>query len=269
MRHFTVALFLSGLAWAQPALVVEAEPSSALIFVDRQLQGSGKVSVEQLTPGKHLLRISAGPDWETEQRNLDWQGQPLRLTIKLKPGAAKWLSLGRAALEQSDWSEAVHAFQQASGARPVEAAWWEGIAHWKAGQTSLALQCLRTYAQYQPKVPQLNWALGSLHEKLGQFGPAFTAYKMAALAQPEYASALNKLPAPSERAIAELKGRTSGLDQLRLGQLLMLKGRHQEACAAVKRSLGESFSDIDWLHWQPPVPKAPTVEVAPPEDQVP
>ena len=148
----------------------------------------------------------------------------------------------------------------------MPAAWWEGVAQWRAGRPKVALQCFRTYAQYMPKVAQLHWILGQLNEKLNQFGPAFTAYKTAALLQPELAHALDKVPAASQANIAKLQGSRLASDRLRLAQLLMLKGQMSAACELVKPLLPEAVVHQDWLRWDPPLPVAPPIEVAPPED---
>ncbi|MBN9418994.1 hypothetical protein ABS71_05685 [bacterium SCN 62-11] len=269
MKTFLLLGLLSVPVWAQPVLTVEAKPADALIFVDRVLRGKGSAQVTDLTPGQHLLRVSAGEDWETQQMNVKLESSPRRINVELKPGAVKWLRLGRQALSQSDWNEAIQCFQQASAARPVPAAWWEGMAQWRAGHPKVALQCFRTYAQYMPKVGQLHWILGQLNEKTNQFGPAFTAYKTAALLQPELKNALDKLPPATEANIAKLRASTTPADQLRLAQLLMLKGQMKPACDLVKPLLSEEFSKQDWLHWEPPLPAPPSIQVAPPEDQEP
>lgn len=255
--------------WAQPVLTVEAKPPDALIFVDRQLRGKGSAQVTDLAPGNHLLRVSGGEDWETQTMNLKLESSPKRIQVELKPGAAKWLRLGHQALLKSDWDEAIFDFQQAAPSRPVPSAWWEGVAQWKAGHPKIALQCFRTYAQYMPQVGQLHWILGQLNEKTGQPGPAFTAYKAAALLQPELAHALDKVPAATEANLARLRASSSGPDRLRLAQLLMLKGQMQPACDIVKPLLANEFAQQDWLRWEPPLPKAPPIEVAPPEDMEP
>lgn len=264
------SLFLLGLlsfpCWAQPVLTVEAKPAEALIFVDRQLRGKGSVLVTDLTSGSHLLRVSAGEDWETQTMNIKLESSPKRIQIELKPGAAKWLRLGHQALLQSDWNEAILDFQQAAPSRPVPSAWWEGVAQWKAGHLKVALQCFRTYAQYMPRVGQLHWMLGQLNEKTGQPGAAFTAYKTAALLQPELAHALDKVPPATESNLAKLRSSSAGPDRLRLAQLLMLKGQMQAACDIVRPLLANEFTQQDWLRWEPPLPKAPPIEVAPPED---
>lgn len=266
MKKWWIWLALLNLAWAQPAVVVEAEPTDALIFVDRQIRGQGRVELRDLPAGKHLLRVSAGEDWEPHWQTFQLGGQSLQLQIKLKKGGAKWLRLGRQALAKGDLEEAVYDFQQAAPSRPVAAAWWEGIAHRQAGQLGPAIGSLRTYAQYQPDVPELNWLLGELQERSGNPGAAFTAYKKAALALPELARALDGLGPPREEAIAKLRKAHQSRDLLRLSQLLMLKGRHQEACQAIKKALGGRWDGVDWLRWEPPLPEPPKIETAPPEE---
>lgn len=269
MKTFLLLGLLTVPLWAQPVLTVEASPPDALIFVDRVLRGKGNAQLTDLPPGQHLLRVSAGEDWETQQMNVKLESSPKRINVDLKPGAAKWLRLGRQALLKSDWNEAIQCFQQAAAARPVPAAWWEGMAQWRAGHPKIALQCFRTYAQYMPKVGQLHWILGQLNEKLNQPGPAFTAYKSAALLQPEFVHVLDRLPAPSQAAIDRLRRSRLPADQLRLAQLLMLKGQMQPACDLVRPLLSDDFTKQDWLRWEPPLPVAPPIEVAPPEDQAP
>lgn len=266
MKTFLLLAALTLPCWSQPVLSVDAKPAEALIFVDRQLRGKGSIQLSDLAPGQHLLRVSAGEDWETQQMQVKLDSSPRRIQVELKPGGAKWLRLGRQALKDSDWSEAVQCFQQAAASRPVPAAWWEGMAQWRAGHPKVALQCFRTYAQYMPKVGQLHWILGQLNEKLNQFGPAFTAYKTAALLQPELAHALDKVPAPSGANIAKLQSSRLPADRLRLAQLLMLKGQMQPACEVVKPLLSQEVVHQDWLRWEPPLPVAPPIEVAPPED---
>lgn len=269
MKTFLLLGLLTLPCWSQPVLTVEAKPPDALIFVDRVLRGKGTAQVTDLAPGQHLLRVSGGEDWETQQLNVKLESTPRRIVVDLKPGAAKWLRLGRQALQQSDWNEAIQCFQQAAAARPVPAAWWEGVAQWRAGHPKIAVQCFRTYAQYMPKVGQLHWILGQLNEQLNQYGPAFTAYKSAALLQPELARALDKVPAATEANIAKLRASRTPADQLRLAQLLMLKGQMQPACELVRPLLKEDYSRQDWLRWDPPLPVPPPIEVAPPEDQQP
>jgi hypothetical protein len=262
-------------AWAQPAAVrIEARPADALIFVDRQIRGKGVAEISDLQPGQHLLRVSAGEDWETDLRVLQVEsGKPVNLTIELKPGGAKLLRQGRQALEAGDYSTAIANFRKAAAARPVAAAWWEGVAQqYKGGSQSAAIAAFRRYAQFQPSVPQLHWLLAQLHESQGEHAQAFTAYKTAALSQPRLASALQNLPKPTDAAIKKLESSTAPADQLRVAQLLMLKGRMKEANVAAKRALGEQarlWSVQDWTDWEPPLPAPPTIEVAPPEDQLP
>lgn len=268
MKNLLLAGLLCAPLWAQPVVTIEAKPSQALIFVDRQLRGTGTVQLNDLTSGTHLLRVSGGEDWETHQQQLKVDTQPQTVKVELKPGAAKWLRLGRQALLYGDWAEAVHSFKQAAPSRPVAAAWWEGVSHWRAGQNAAALQSFRRYAQYMPNVPQLHWMMGQLQEKLGQPGAAFTAYKTAALTQPELSRALDKLPKPTQQSIAQLRSKDSPVDRLRLAQLLMLKGDMKQACALAKGVVGDRYNQ-DWLHWDPPLPVPPPIEVAPPEDQEP
>lgn len=263
---------LTASAWAQPSLRVEAQPADALIFLNRELKGQGAVDLTDLPAGKHLLRISAGEDWETHQQTfkIDPQSQPNTLKIVLKPGAAKWLRLGQAALSRGNYKEAVDSFGHAEHARPVPAAWWLGVAHWKAGHTAQAIQSFRKYAQYMPKVPELHWILGQLYESAKQPDHAFTAYKTAALAQPELTHALDKLPKVSDQAIQQYSGKTAAADRLRLAQLLMLKGRMAEASQQARAALGvraEEWKKQDWRRWNPPLPPPPVIEVAPAEDE--
>lgn len=266
MKTFLLLGLLTLPGWAQPVLTVEAKPPEALIFVDRVLRGKGSAQVTDLGPGPHLVRVSAGEDWETQQMTVKLESTPRRVNIDLKPGAAKWLRLGRQALLQSDWNEAIQCFQQAAPARPVPAAWWEGVAQWKAGHPKIALQCFRTYAQYMPKVGQLHWMLGQLNEKLNQYGPAFTAYKTVALLQPELAHALDVDLAATDGNIRMVRTSRAPADRLSLAQLLMLKGQMKAACELVRPLLKEEFTKQDWLRWEPPLPAAPVIEVAPPED---
>ena len=268
MKTILLVALLSAPLWAQPLVTIQAKPADALIFVDRQLRGSGTLELKNLAPGPHLLRVSGGEDWETYQQTIQVGSQPLQLHVELKPGGAKWLRLGHQALLYGDWAEAVHSFQEAAPSRPIEAAWWEGVSDMRAGQNGSAVEAFRRYAHYMPRVPQLHRILGQLHEKLGQTGQAYTAYKTAALSKPEWSSALDNLPKPTEQSIHDLRSRTGAVDQLRLAQLLMLKGKMPEACALAKRVLGDNYSE-DWLHWDPPVPAPPPIEVAPPEDMEP
>jgi len=266
MTKYLFALLLSAQAFAQVEVNVEANPAEALIFVDRQLRGSGTLKLTDLGPGQHLLRVSAGEDWETHTQTFQLQNRPLSLKVALKPGSAKWMRLGRQALSYGDWAEAVKSFRMASAARPVAASWWEGVSHWRAGQFEGAISAFRKYAQFMPQVPQLHWILGQLHEQLHRPGPAFTAYKQVALSLPELSRALDKLPPVSDQALAALAGKSSPQDRLRRAQLLMLKGKHSQACELVKQILGERFQE-DWLRWEPPLPAPAPIEVAPPEDQ--
>ena len=269
MKRTALLIALSSLAWSQPLLKIQATPSNALIFVDRQMRGQGSADVAGLSDGNHWLRVSAGEDWETHQQSVPASGE---FQIKLKPGGAKWLRQGRQALTQGDYAKAIDCFEKAAAARPVEAPWWSGVAQWKAGRTRLALENFRTYAQFMPEVPELNWALGQLHEQLGQPGPAFTAYKKAALAQPELKGALTKVPPPTDQELARRSQPATPKERLVLAQMLMLKGRMAEACEQARRALGERHSEWqkqDWTRWEPPLPKAPEVEAAPPEDLVP
>lgn len=268
MKILLLIGLLSTPLWAQPVITIEAKPADALIFVDRRMRGQGTVQLSDLTPGSHLLRISGGEDWETYQQALKVGTQPNKLSIQLKPGGAKWLRLGRQAMLYGDWAEAVHSFKQAAPSQPVAAAWWEGVTQWRAGQNQAALQSFRSYAQFMPQVPQLHWILGQLQEKLKQPGQAFTAYKTAALTLPSLSRALDKLPAPTQQAIDQLRHGKTPTDQLRLAQLLMLKGQMGEACKLARQLLGSQFQE-DWLHWEPPIPKPPPILVAPPEDQEP
>lgn len=267
MKNLLVAALLTAPVWAQPTLSIEAKPAEALIFVDRQLRGQGTAQLTDLKPGQHLVRISAGEDWETHLQQVKLDTQTVRINVQLKPGSAKWLRLGRQALNYGDWAEAVQSFKQAAPAKPILAAWWEGVSHYRAGQYASALAAFRRYAQFMPEVPELHWLLGQLHERLGHPGNAFTAYKTAALAQPELKDALDRLPTPTDKAIAQLRGKTQRADRLRLAQLLMLKGQLPEAMDLARGVLGEQYEKVDWLRWDPPLPPPPPIEVAPPEDE--
>lgn len=264
---------LTSNVWAEPALRVTAEPREALIFLNRTLQGQGQVELTELAPGKHLLRVSAGEDWEPYQQTLKVSAgeAPRDLKVVLKPGGAKWLRMGKSALQKSNYKEAIRCFREATHARPVPAHWWLGVAQWKAGNLEGALEGFRGYAQFMPRVPELHWMLGQVHEGRKQYDQAFTAYKAAALLLPELAGALDNLPAATESNIAQLQGRSGAIEHLRLGQLLMLKGRMAEACQEARLSLGsraEEWKQQDWRRWEPPLPKPPKVEVAVPEDEV-
>lgn len=264
-------LALGSVAWGQPTEVqIQVQPADALIFVDREMRGQGNTTLTDLLPGQHLLRVSAGEDWETETQPLNVSASsPTTVRIVLKPGGAKLLRQGRQMLEQGDTAGAVSSFRKAAAARPVAAAWWEGIAEWRAGNTRAAIAAFRRYAQYQPNVPQLHYLLGTLQEKAHQPGAAFTAYKTAALLQPELARSLEKLPKPTEAEIAKLRNSKSPYNLMRLGQLLMLKGKMAEANTAVKLALApqiKHWSQQNWLEWEPPMPPPAKIEVAPPED---
>lgn len=272
-KSLLFCLLSTTLAWAQPTQVnIQVQPPEALIFVDREMRGQGSAQLTDLKPGQHLLRVSAGEDWETEVQMLNVSAaQPTTVQIQLKPGGAKLLRQGRQMLQQGDYSGAIAAFRRAAHARPVPAAWWEGVAQWRAGNSAAAIKAFRQYAQFQPHVPQLNYLLGKLHESRDEHGPAFTAYKAAALQQPALARALEKLPPKAtEREIARLRRSQAAPDQMRLAQLLMLKGRMPEANAAIKLAMAPQikvWSQVDWLEWEPPLPPPPKIEVAPPEDQ--
>lgn len=273
-RTLFALLLVAAPVWAQPAtLRVTAQPGDALIFVDRELRGQGSADVQGLTPGGHLLRVSGGEDWETDTRSLQLEaGSNTALEIALKPGGAKLLRAGRRALDNKDYKGAIANFHRASAARPVVAAWWEGIANWKAGNEAAALGCFRTYAQYKPLVPELNWILGQLHEANGDYARAYTAYKTAALTQDDLAFTLKTVPAATETNIRQLQSSDEPGDRMRLSQMLMLKGRFKEAVAAVKLALGPqaiAWSTTDWGAWEPPQPTPPPIQVAPPEVQTP
>lgn len=261
------SLTLSLAAFAQPTLQIEASPPDALIFVDREMRGKGKAVITDLPAGPHLLRVAAGEDYEPVSRTIQLGDQPLTLQFRLVPSGKKWIEAGRKQLTAGDIALARQNFAKAVKSQPVAGSWWTGVASYLARDDADALEAFRSYAHYSTDAPELHLLMGRVHQRLGQNGPAFTAFKTALLKK--MPDALKGLPAATYRNIANLSQPKNSREKLRLAQLQSLKGNMPEALRWSESAVRDLYGDWesrDWAKFEPAFPKPPEIEVAPPED---
>jgi tetratricopeptide (TPR) repeat protein len=268
-----VTCFLAGPTaapgWAENVtLQVDTVPAQALVFIDREVRGQGHVELE-LPAGAHLLRVSAGDAWETYQVDLDLTS-PQALSIKLKPSSETRVLDARHELEGGHLDQARDMLLVARGRSPVAANWWLGLCEWMSHRPAASLAAFRSYAQYVPDWPELYLFLGDLHEQMGNYPEAFTAYKMSLLKRDGWADAVSDLSSSTQAAIDAMGQPTVARDQLRLSQLLMLKGQLQPAVAEVKLAVAQTYGDWqrrDWLKVEPKlIPEPSQPPPAAPED---
>ena len=258
-------------AWAQNvSLQVDTVPAQAMVFVDREVRGQGHVEL-QLPAGAHLLRVSAGDAWETYQVNLDLTS-PQVLQIKLKPSSERRVLDARHELEGGNLDRARELLLVARSHSPVAANWWLGVCEWSAHRPTAALAAFRAYAQYVSDWPELYLFLGDLHEQLGNYPEAYTAYKQSMLKRDGWADAVADIKLPTQAAIDAVGQPTDAKEQLRLSQMLMLKGQFQPAVSQVKLAIAQTYGDWrrrDWLKVEPkliPEPSQPR-PIAPEDTQ--
>jgi hypothetical protein len=271
LTAFLVVCLASAPTWAQNVTIqVDTTPSQSLIVVDRQIKGQGRASLE-LSPGPHLLRVSAGDAWETYQTNLD-VSTAQSLHIHLKPSSERRVMQARHDMQAKNFDSARGLLLIARANSPVTANYWLGYCEWSSDHPRAALTAFRAYAHYVPDWPELYLFLGDLQERTGHPYDAFTAYKAALIKRKGMSDALDGVTAPTDAEIAQLGKPTDVRDQLRLSQMLMLKGQIHPALHWVSQAIAQVYGDWrnrDWLSLEPKlIPEPASEQPAPPEDTV-
>lgn len=264
MRTWLLLLLLVAPAWAV-RLDIRATPADAVIVVDREIRGTGTVSLD-LPAGIHLIRVSGGENWlpYTKEVNLT---QDTRLDIRLEPGATRLTERARTLIKQGQYAEAAKILEKAARQpRQVEPWFFLGLAYWKADDPERALAAFRQYAHYVSTWPELFLFLGDIHERSGRDAEAYTAYKTALLLTDR--EALNSLPKPTDAAIRALGKPTDVRGRLRVAQLNMLKGNFAEANYWARLAIAQTWpnwKDRNWADVAPPGATAPPDPTLPKE----
>jgi len=251
MRTWLLLLLLVAPAWAV-RLDIRATPADAVIVVDREIRGTGAVTLD-LPAGPHLVRVSGGEGWVPYSKEINLT-QDTRLDIRLEPGAMKLTERAKALLKQGETAEAVRLLEKAARQpRQVEPWFFLGVAYWKAYELDRALAAFRQYAHYVNDYPELFLFLGDIHQRNGRDGEAYTAYKAALLLKNP--DALQSLPKPTDAAIRALGQPSDVRGWMRLAQLYMLKGNFREANYWAERAVNElwpGWRNRDWTAADPP-----------------
>jgi len=213
------------------------------------------------------VRVAGGEDYEPITRVINLQQGTQTVQFRLVPSGKRLIESGRRRLGAGQLDQACLRFQQAIATQPVSAYWWLGVASFLEKDYPSARKALREYAQYTSEAPELHLLLGRIHQLENHPDQAFTAYKAALMKK--MPRALDKLPEPTYQAIAKMGAPTQAADQLRLGQLLMLKGNHPDATRWAAKAVQQVFpawENQDWNKFEPLVPKGSQPDVAPPEE---
>jgi tetratricopeptide (TPR) repeat protein len=230
-----------GLAAANPLTAKTAR--QALAQVD-QRQGDAAAAAGELRTAADLPEDPGWPDSfadEIKEAKAGKQalvGRAQRLTLQRRPGEALqvleqlvhdypdwdegWLFLGRARLQQGDWSGAEASFRSAARVAPasVQARFYRGIALQQLGQPGAAVPCFREALRLKPEHALAHCQLGHCLKLTEDREGAIAAYWAALSYQPHLAEA-----------------------HAGLGELLARAGRKEEALVHLRQALDLSPSD--------------------------
>lgn len=239
------ALCLTAHAWAEgEKLEVTSEPPGALVVVNRVVRGTTPITITELTPGTHELRVSHGEDYRPYQVELTIEeGQTEQCHVQLNPRSSTSLKLGVKAFKEGKLKEAEVSLNRALTDTPIqpEGYYWLAVIARDRDDISVALEQFRKYAQYFPDRSDIHLELADLHFRKKDLSSALTSYKLAMLNDKRYKGSLDTVGASTWDKIKAAGEPTEPLDQLRLAFLLEQKGRIPEAVTWARTAVAGAF----------------------------
>ncbi|MCL5036549.1 MAG: PEGA domain-containing protein [Chloroflexi bacterium] len=177
-------------------LSIKCDPEGSQVFVDRRLLGTAPLTLENLSPGKHLVRVVNPPNYAYYMQDVELTPeQSWELTVKLTLSTKAYLEAGIEAYKGGDLKKASENLLSAVKYLPLQAdaLYYLGLVYNKAGRKDDAVKMLRAYAFYSPKSLAMRIHLGRLYEDRNEWGKALTSYKMGVIAIPEYEAAVGSI----------------------------------------------------------------------------
>lgn len=239
------ALALSPLQ-AQQVVEFTSEPPGALVVVDHLVRGNTPLTLDDLQPGEHLIRISGGSEYRPyTQKVVIEENHSESCHVVLTPITATSLKEGIALIGSGQTEEAEQAFGRALRESPIqpEAYWWLARIAFQRNDDVQAKRMLKSYAQYFPQQPRVHLMLGDIHQRAGDLASAYTSYKLALLTTESLKHALDEPVKVTWEAIKEAGEPTEAQAQMRLAYLYEMKGRVPQALDWIERAVNITFAD--------------------------
>ena len=212
--------------------------------IDHKIVGHTPLTLEQLPPGRHELRVANGESFHPFTETIEvGESVALRRHAVLKPLTSTYLQRGIAALGEGRIADGELALKEAVGGEPTQpnAHWWLARLDSERGNIDQALEHARSYAKVFPKSTEVHLLLGDLHMRKGHLAEAVTSYKLALLSSKELRGALDGVPQVTWEAIKEF-GQPQGVkEQMRLAYLYELKGMIPEALGWLSQAVAGHF----------------------------
>lgn|GEM_PF-4008275 len=183
------------------SLTVSTNPVSVMVYVDRRLIGDSPVTVENLAPGRHLVRAVQAPNYGPYIEEIELTAdKKWELTINIEPSTEAQLRAGKEAYEKGDLKTASEDLLKAASYLPMqsEALLYLGYVYQDSGDLNDALSMYQAYAAFVPDSLAMRIRMGEIYSLQRNWSKALTSYKLGVLALSEFQGVTDKLPSASD-----------------------------------------------------------------------
>lgn len=233
------------------SLTITTLPVSVMVYVDRQLAGDSPVTLENLAPGKHLIRAVKAPDYGPyiEEINLT-PDKKWELAINVAMSTKANLKAGQEAYEKGDFKSASDYLLKAAGYLPMqtEALLYLGSVYQDAGELNNAISMYQAYAYFEPNSLDMRMRMGDIYSLQRNWGKALTSYKLGVLSLSQFQGVNDKLPAASDGTISRYQSLVAAHPgnlnyRILLGCLYEKKGRMKDGATEFKAVLKKCMAN--------------------------
>lgn len=248
-----LSVWLSVMCLAIPSLAegekleVTSDPPGALVVIDRLVRGNTPLTITEIAPGVHQLRVSHGEDYRPYQVELTIkEGQSEQCHVQLVPRSSTSLKQGIRMYKEGQAESAVSYLTRATVDAPVQpdAYYWLGLIARDRDQDTAAMEHFRNFLQYFPTRSDAHFELAELHFRKGDLASALTSYKLALLNDKRFAGALDSMGPTTWEQIKAAGEPIEPLEQLKLAYRLEQKGRIPEAARWAQAAALSAFPEL-------------------------
>lgn len=244
------SLILTSHVWAQ-SLEITSDPPGCVVAINHKIVGYTPLTLEQVDPGKHLVRVAKNDAYHPFTVTLDLnENKTFKQHAVLECRTSTHLKNGITALNEGRLTEGEESLQKAVAGTPTQpqAHWWLARLAFQREQFENAYEQALSFAKVYPAHSEVHLMLGDLHFLAGRFPQAVTSYKLALLSTKEFSGSLEGLPESTWETIKEFGEPSDVRGQMQLAHLYELKGAIPQAVNLLRRAADQHF--VDW----PPSP---------------